>query len=128
MFCQKYVGLNEVVCCSSCLVFMIDPLLSKNENISFNFYKKMFENIKQTKDAQCPDSEDANKVCIETKNDNIPSTAGHRLCKTKMLIWYYDILQPRLTDSVKLGFSNLVIINNSNTSAITTVTWLVILH
>ena len=48
---------------------MIDPLLAaKNENISFNFYKKMFENIKQTRDAQCPDSEDANKVRVVTEN------------------------------------------------------------
>lgn len=58
---SAYDDVNALKGIKDCLVFMIDPLLSKNENISFNFYKKMFENIKQTKDAQCSDSEDANK-------------------------------------------------------------------
>ena len=39
----------------------MEPLIAKNE-YSFSFYKKMLDKIKQAKDAQCPDSDDANKV------------------------------------------------------------------
>ena len=47
---------------SSCLLFLIEPLLSKNNTVSFSFYTKMLENIKSSTDAQCPDSEEANSV------------------------------------------------------------------
>jgi len=40
---------------------MMEPLI-KSENYSFTFYKKMLETIKQTKDAQQPDSDEANYV------------------------------------------------------------------
>lgn len=53
--------INALKGIKDCLTFMLDPLLTKNENISFNFYKKMFESIKQRKDVQCPTSDEANK-------------------------------------------------------------------
>ena len=34
----------------------------KCETYSYSFYRKLIENIKQTKDKQCPDNMDANKV------------------------------------------------------------------
>lgn len=40
----------------------MEPLI-KSENYSYSFYRKIIENIKQTKDKQNPDVVDANKVC-----------------------------------------------------------------
>lgn len=36
--------------------------MTKNENNSHAFLRRMVENIKQTKDAQCPDDAKANEV------------------------------------------------------------------
>lgn len=41
---------------------MLEVLMTKNENNSHAFLRKMVENIKQTKDAQCPDDTKANEV------------------------------------------------------------------
>lgn len=51
-----------IVC--SCLWFIMEPLICKNDNYSYSFYRRLIENIKQTKDKQCPDDEVANKVSI----------------------------------------------------------------
>ena len=40
----------------------MEPLITKTENYSYSFYRKLIENIKQTKDKQCPDNEEANRV------------------------------------------------------------------
>lgn len=45
-----------------CLWFMLEVLMTKNENNSHSFLRKMVENIKQTKDAQAPDDPKANEV------------------------------------------------------------------
>lgn len=45
---------------------MLEVLMTKNENNSHAFLRKMVENIKQTKDAQCPDDAKANEVCTQT--------------------------------------------------------------
>ena len=45
-----------------CLWFMLEVLMTKNENNSHAFLRKMVENIKQTKDAQCPEDAKANEV------------------------------------------------------------------
>lgn len=42
---------------------MLEVLMTKNENNSHAFLRKMVENIKQTKDAQCPEDTKANEVC-----------------------------------------------------------------
>nr|XP_023685570.1 sister chromatid cohesion protein PDS5 homolog A-like [Paramormyrops kingsleyae] len=44
-----------------CLWFMLEVLMTKNENNSHAFLRKMVENIKQTKDAQAPDDPKANE-------------------------------------------------------------------
>lgn len=49
-------------CVCRCLWFMLEVLMTKNENNSHAFLRKMVENIKQTKDAQCPDDTKANEV------------------------------------------------------------------
>ncbi len=40
----------------------MEPLITKNENYSYSFYRRMIENIKQTKDKQSPDDTQANNV------------------------------------------------------------------
>lgn len=45
-----------------CLWFMLEVLMTKNENNSHAFLRKMVDNIKQTKDAQSPDDAKANEV------------------------------------------------------------------
>uniref|UniRef100_A0A667G7B6 PDS5 cohesin associated factor A n=1 Tax=Lynx canadensis TaxID=61383 RepID=A0A667G7B6_LYNCA len=45
----------------SCLWFMLEVLMTKNENNSHAFMKKMAENIKLTKDAQSPDESKTNE-------------------------------------------------------------------
>ncbi|XP_045074869.1 sister chromatid cohesion protein PDS5 homolog A-like [Coregonus clupeaformis] len=49
-----------------CLWFMLEVLMVQNENNSHAFLRKMVENIKQTKDAQCPDDPKANEVHTHT--------------------------------------------------------------
>ncbi|KAG5845267.1 hypothetical protein ANANG_G00136970 [Anguilla anguilla] len=44
-----------------CLWFMLEVLMTKNENNSHAFLRKMVENIKQTKDAQSPDDPKTNE-------------------------------------------------------------------
>lgn len=61
----KSVISNIITVCSCicrCLWFMLEVLMTKNENNSHAFLRKMVENIKQTKDAQSPDDAKANEV------------------------------------------------------------------
>lgn len=40
----------------------MEPLMVKNENYSFAFFKRLLENIKQTKDRQAPEDKSTNLV------------------------------------------------------------------
>ncbi|XP_064607690.1 sister chromatid cohesion protein PDS5 homolog B-like [Liolophura sinensis] len=44
-----------------CLWFILEPLMTKNDDYNYNFYRRMLQNIKQTKDVQGPDDEEMNK-------------------------------------------------------------------
>ncbi|XP_069130479.1 sister chromatid cohesion protein PDS5 homolog A-like [Argopecten irradians] len=44
-----------------CLSFVMEPLINKSEDYNYNFFRRMLENIKQTKDAEDPDDEDMNR-------------------------------------------------------------------
>ncbi|XP_053711118.1 sister chromatid cohesion protein PDS5 homolog A-like isoform X2 [Synchiropus splendidus] len=55
---QDYDQLKDV---KECLWFMLEVLMTKNENNSHAFLRKMVENIKQSKDAQCPEDAKANE-------------------------------------------------------------------
>ena len=44
---------------------MIEPLISRNESYSYSFYRKLIENIKQTKDRQNPSDDDTNHVRLD---------------------------------------------------------------
>ena len=52
--------LTVVLCVSRYLWFFIEPIMVKADN--FSFLKKLIENIKQTKDAQAPEDDEANHV------------------------------------------------------------------
>lgn len=54
---KKYDHLPALNNLKECLWFLMEPLITKNENYSFGFFKKLLENIKQTKDAMCPADE-----------------------------------------------------------------------
>ncbi|TRY76121.1 hypothetical protein DNTS_010240 [Danionella cerebrum] len=53
--------MEQLMDVKECLWFMLEVLMTKNENNSHSFLRKMVENIKQTKDAQAPDDPKANE-------------------------------------------------------------------
>lgn len=57
-------------CLHRCLWFMLEVLMTKNENNSHAFLRKMVENIKLTKDAQCADDVKANEVITHVWSAN----------------------------------------------------------
>uniref|UniRef100_A0A669E201 PDS5 cohesin associated factor A n=1 Tax=Oreochromis niloticus TaxID=8128 RepID=A0A669E201_ORENI len=99
---HEYEQLKDI---KECLWFMLEVLMTKNENNSHAFLRKMVENIKQTKDAQCPDDAKANEklyiVCdvalfvIANK-----STACHLDCpKEPVLPSKFFLIQDKVTDT-----------------------------
>ncbi|XP_029643842.1 sister chromatid cohesion protein PDS5 homolog B isoform X1 [Octopus sinensis] len=44
-----------------CLWFVMDPLMSRSEDYNYAFFRRMIEDIKQTKDAQGPEDDEMNK-------------------------------------------------------------------
>ncbi|XP_055894308.1 sister chromatid cohesion protein PDS5 homolog A-B-like isoform X1 [Biomphalaria glabrata] len=58
---KSYEDVESLKSLKECLWFMMDPLTHKHEDYNYAFLRRMIENIKQTKDAQCPDDEGANK-------------------------------------------------------------------
>ncbi|XP_046718442.1 sister chromatid cohesion protein PDS5 homolog B isoform X2 [Silurus meridionalis] len=65
------------------LWFILEILMSKNENNSHAFIRKMVENIKQTKDGQCPDDPKINEklytVCDVAMNIVISKSTTYSL-------------------------------------------------
>ncbi|KFM67353.1 Sister chromatid cohesion protein PDS5-like protein, partial [Stegodyphus mimosarum] len=59
-FFTTYNDVPSLLKIKDCLSLLMEPLISKNENYSFSFFKRLLENIKQTKDKQAPDDSDAN--------------------------------------------------------------------
>jgi sister-chromatid-cohesion protein PDS5 len=45
---------------------MMEPLISKSEDYNYTFFRRMIENIKQTKDAQDPDDDETNMVSVRS--------------------------------------------------------------
>lgn len=62
----KMMFLSLALSCRA-LWFVLEILMAKNENNSHAFIRKMIENIKQTKDGQCPDDPKINEVCVILK-------------------------------------------------------------
>ncbi|CAH1267920.1 PDS5B [Branchiostoma lanceolatum] len=55
---QKVEQLKDI---KECLWFIMEPLIMRSENQNYIFLKKLIEVIKSTKDAQCPERQDANE-------------------------------------------------------------------
>ncbi|BFZ14836.1 hypothetical protein BsWGS_17875 [Bradybaena similaris] len=58
---KSYEDIESLKSLKECMWFMLDPLTHKHEDYNYAFLRRMIENIKQTKDAQCPEEETANK-------------------------------------------------------------------
>jgi len=58
---KSYEDVDSLKSLKECLWFMLEPLTHKHEDYNYAFLRRMIENIKQTRDAQCPDDESANK-------------------------------------------------------------------
>ena len=41
---------------------MMEPLVSRMEDYNYQFFRRLMENVKQTKDAQSPEDDDTNMV------------------------------------------------------------------
>lgn len=46
----------------SALWFVMEPLMTKNDNFSFSFYKAIIDSMKNKKDKTAPEDEDVNRV------------------------------------------------------------------
>ena len=43
---------------------MMEPLVSRMEDYNYQFFRRLMENVKQTKDAQSPEDDDTNMVGV----------------------------------------------------------------
>ena len=64
-FYQKYDDLETLKRIQGALLFLMEPLITKNENFSFGFYKALVEKMKCHKDRRNADDEEANMVIIK---------------------------------------------------------------
>ncbi|XP_078513287.1 sister chromatid cohesion protein PDS5 homolog B [Lissotriton helveticus] len=79
----KVQDIEQLKDVKECLWFILEILMSKNENNSHAFVRKMVENIKQTKDAQAPDDPKMNEklytVCDVAMNIIIAKSTTYSL-------------------------------------------------
>ncbi|CAH2225091.1 sister chromatid cohesion PDS5 homolog B isoform X1 [Pelobates cultripes] len=79
----KVQDIEQLKDIKECLWFILEILMSKNENNSHAFIRKMVENIKQTKDAQSPDDPKINEklytVCDIAMNIIISKSTTYSL-------------------------------------------------
>eukprot|EP00106_Octopus_bimaculoides_P000507 XP_014767949.1 PREDICTED: sister chromatid cohesion protein PDS5 homolog B-like [Octopus bimaculoides] len=72
-----------------CLWFVMDPLMSRSEDYNYAFFRRMIEDIKQTKDAQGPEDEEMNKSYSNTKlylpKDFIFDTGKKKVAPTTLM-------------------------------------------
>lgn len=54
---KKFDDVPVLLKLKDCLWFLMEPLMTKDENYSFSFFKRLIENIKQTKDKHAPDDD-----------------------------------------------------------------------
>ena len=55
-------SVEQLLTMKSCLWFIMEPLITKNDSYSYGIYKGMLDRIKTVKDALTPDDETANEV------------------------------------------------------------------
>jgi len=58
---KSYEDVDSLKSLKDCMWFLLEPLTHRHEDYNYAFLRRMIENIKQTKDVQCPDDEGANK-------------------------------------------------------------------
>lgn len=56
-------NIEQLLLMKSCLWFVMEPLITKNDSYCYSFYKGMLDRIKTVKDAITPDDEISNEVC-----------------------------------------------------------------
>ena len=56
----SHTNTEQLLRIRQCLWFVLEPLMNKNENYCFGFYKALIERMKNHRDALKPDDEDAN--------------------------------------------------------------------
>jgi sister-chromatid-cohesion protein PDS5 len=66
-----YDNLDSLLRVQSALWFVMEPLISKNENFSFNFYKALIEKMKTHKDKLSPEDESSNYVSFSVMRNYI---------------------------------------------------------
>ncbi|XP_054711226.1 sister chromatid cohesion protein PDS5 homolog B-like [Uloborus diversus] len=59
-FFKVYNDVPSLLKIKECLWVLMEPLILKNDNYSFSFFKRLLENIKQTKDKQDPNDQETN--------------------------------------------------------------------
>lgn len=71
---------DQLTTMKSCLWFVMEPLITKNDSYCFSFYKGMLDRLKTVKDALEPDNEVVNEVNYRTRHDfrrgNYPRLIG----------------------------------------------------
>lgn len=55
-------NVEELLVMKSCLWFIMEPLITKNDSYCYSFYKGMLDRIKTVKNALTPDDETTNEV------------------------------------------------------------------
>lgn len=58
---KSYEDIQALKNIKECLWFIMEPLVARSEDYNYHFFRRLIENIKQAKDAQEPDDEEANK-------------------------------------------------------------------
>ncbi|GIZ01730.1 sister chromatid cohesion protein PDS5 homolog B [Caerostris extrusa] len=59
-FLREYNNVPSLLKVQKCLSFFLEPLILKNIGYSFSFFKRLLEDIKQTKDKQDPENTEVN--------------------------------------------------------------------
>lgn len=55
-------NVDQLLTMKSCLWFIMEPLITKNDSYCYSFYKGMLDRLKTVKDALEPDNEVVNEV------------------------------------------------------------------
>lgn len=55
-------NVDQLLTMKSCLWFVMEPLITKNDSYYYCFYKGMLDRLKTVKDALMPDDETLNEV------------------------------------------------------------------
>jgi sister chromatid cohesion protein PDS5 len=59
---ERYNDVEMLMKLHNSLIFIMEPLITKNDNFSFGFYKALLEKMKMHKDKKNPDDEATNYV------------------------------------------------------------------